>query len=151
MKANPKNAVPTLLLQMALDALSGPVATLLESGEDLAKHVWVYLDGRVRPGRSFAVSHLQTEGASLEQATRQVDAAIKNARARGGIFAFGVMVPVSGLLGLFRRMGAGAGMDMIATWAQEPIAPGTVRVAVIAGETTQLQVVGFGAAPSTDP
>ena len=112
MKVNPKGTVPTLLLEMALEGLPTHVAALVESGESLGEYVWAYFDGRVRPGRTFAVMHLQNGGASLEQATRQVDAGIKNTRASGGIFAFGVMTTARGR---HARVGdSGAGLRVVA-------------------------------------
>lgn len=124
-----------------MEALPPQLDELVAGGEDLSDHVFAYFDGRVRPGRAIAVSHLQSQGATLEQATRQIDTGIKETRARGSVFAFGVMTTRRGILDMLRQLGGGAGMEAIAQWVSTPAAENTFRILVVAGEAMQLRLV----------
>lgn len=131
--------IPKMLVRMALDALPAQVAALDRAGEDIARYVWAFFDGRVPPGRNVALMTVREQGASPEQAARRLDVAIRDARSKGSIFALGLILPSGRLLRLLTDLGGNReGLASIEAWLADPVPPGAVRVTVIAGSTMQL-------------
>jgi hypothetical protein len=137
--------VPKLLIDMAIRELGKPLTELAQDGGRFDDHAWLYLDGRLPPGRPFAIQQIALRGSTLEQATRAVDAQIKRARANGELFALGVMLPCDELLALLEKLAGGRteGLEMLRAWLAQPPPEKAFRVVVISGSATQLLHVAF--------
>lgn len=133
---------------MALDALPHQVELLRRDGADLRAHVAVFLDGRVAPGRSFAISQARKRGATVVDATTRVDAAIRAARKQGKILSIGLVLVRDDFLDFLRAIGgAQPGVIAVEKWLDEPLPEGMFRLVVIAGPLTQFQLVSLHALP----
>ena len=141
-----KRAIPQRLLQMALDALPHQLELLRRDGSDPRSHVAVFLDGRVAPGRSFAISQACQRGAALADATTRVDAAIKAARKQGKIFSIGLVLVRNDFLDFLRRIGGDQrGVITVEQWLNDPLPEGMFRLVIIAGALIQFQLVSLDA------
>jgi len=142
--AKKQPGVPTMLLEMALNALPRHLAELRSCGAVMEDFVWAFFDGRVMPGRRVATMQLRARGLAEERAARDVDAAIKQARAKGSVFALGMMLTTQEFLSLLRQLaGDESSLASFRAWLDEPIEQGWFRIAVISGATTQLQSVSI--------
>lgn len=131
-----------MLLTTALEALPAQLAVLRRARASLDDYVWAFFDGRVNPGRRLAVQQTVARGATPAQAIARVDAAIKDARARGLVFSLGVLETTADFPELLRRLGGDAhGVGAIASWLGEPVATGFFRLVVVSGSKTQIQLV----------
>lgn len=141
-----KQAIPRQLLRLALEALPHQLELLRRDGADPRAHVAVFLDGRVAPGRSFAVSQFRERGAALADATTRVDADIKAARKAGKIFSIGLVLVRNDFSNFLRRIGGNQqGVITVEKWLDEPLPEGMFRLVVIAGPLTQFQLVSLDA------
>lgn len=135
-----------MFLDMALDALPERIAMLQSCNASTADYVWIFLDGRVLPGRRLATLQLCESGLTLESATKKVDRAIKDGRLQGKPFAFGAIVTTDELPALLRRCGGDElAVATVSEWLTTPVAPGWFRVALVAGSQIQLQLVSIEA------
>lgn len=136
-------SVPKALLHAAVTALGDQLIALgpAASGADL---LWAFFDGRVAPGRRLAVEQLCARGVSVAQATKQVDAAAKAARATGQVFAVGVLASGDELVSLLRRLaGDAVGVANVSAWIKEDVPKGWFRLVIVVGSTTQLQLASI--------
>ncbi len=137
--------LPNLLIDMAVDGLRTHVRDALDSG-GADDYVWAFFDGRVVPGRSVAMQQLLVSGMPANVAHARIDDGVKAARSAGKIFAIGVMTTRSGFVGLLQSLSAGGpGVASIEMWLREPLPDRHFRMAIVAGNTTQTQLVSLDA------
>lgn len=142
----PPNAIPAMLVETGLQALPRQLRLLRRDGGSPSEYVGVFLDGRVAPGRTLAISEARKHGITLAEAIARVEAAIRAARKQGRIFALGLMLSPEECLDLFRRIGGQQkGVDEVAAWLREPLTDRLFRLAIVAGSATQLQLVSLDA------